>query len=44
MESILRGGDWTKFSPFGAPRVEIGVLLDAAVALVPERAEPEVAA
>ena len=44
VESILRGGDWTKFSPCGAPRVEIGVPLDAAVALVPERAEPEVAA
>jgi hypothetical protein len=44
VESILRGGDWTKFSPFGAPRVEIATLVDAAVALIPAKVEPEVAA
>ena len=44
IESILRGGDWTKFSPFGAPRVEIDTLVDAAEGLIPKPVAPEVAA
>lgn len=44
VESILRGGDWTKFSPFGAPQVEIASLVDAAATLIPARVEQEVAA
>ncbi|MGK2857219.1 MAG: hypothetical protein ACSLFQ_08435 [Thermoanaerobaculia bacterium] len=44
IESILRGGDWTKFSPFGPPRVEIASLVEDALALVPARVEREVAA
>ena len=44
VESILRGGDWTKFSPFGAPRIEITALVDAAASLIPPKIEPEVAA
>ncbi|MCM2315248.1 MAG: hypothetical protein NDJ92_08865 [Thermoanaerobaculia bacterium] len=44
VESILRGGDWTKFSPFGAPQVEIASLVDAAAKLIPARVEREAAA
>lgn len=44
VESILRGGDWTKFSPFGAPRIEITSLVDDAASLIPSKVEPEVAA
>jgi hypothetical protein len=44
VESILRGGDWAKFSPFGAPQVEIASLVDDAEALIPARVEREAAA
>lgn len=44
VESILRGGDWTKFSPFGAPKVEIASLVESAAALIPPRVEREAAA
>lgn len=44
VESILRGGDWTKFSPFGAPNASIDTLLCYAAALIPPRTEGEVAA
>lgn len=44
VESILRGGDWTKFSPFGAPRLSIDALVDAAGELIRRPAEAEVAA
>ncbi|MFA6956672.1 MAG: hypothetical protein WC538_12450 [Thermoanaerobaculia bacterium] len=44
VESILRGGDWTKFSPFGAPRVSIDTLVGAAAELIPAAPEGEAAA
>lgn len=44
VEAILRGGDWTKFSPFGAPRLSIDDLVDAAGELIPRVAEGEAAA
>jgi hypothetical protein len=44
VESVLRGGDWTKFSPYGAPSVSIDALVVAASELIPPRAESEAAA
>jgi len=44
VESILRGGDWTKFSPFGAPRVSIDTLVGAAAELIPAAPAGEAAA
>jgi hypothetical protein len=44
VESILRGGDWTKFSPFGAPHASIDSLVTDAAGLIPRPAEEEAAA
>lgn len=44
VEAILRGGDWTKFSPFGAPRASIDDVVRDAARLLPRPAQPEAAA